>query len=138
MDTYAKQPKIAKLPLIRSANHCDMMKCMVVCCSTILSFPVGNFGGLAHIWNVGGTGSSRFVVGGYTRNIFAITDIASDYEYVCLDTGGRQRALCVSGMPQASRDFPTDSLFAVCENRSDGRNDIMTKTINPSNRDFPP
>ena len=63
--------------------------------------------------------------GGYTGNIFAITDIASEYEYVCLDTGGRQWALCVSGMPQGSRDFPTDFLFAICENRSDERNDIM-------------
>ena len=42
-----------------------------------------------------------------------------------LETERKGMPICVSGMPQGSRDFPTDSLFAVFENRSDGRNDIM-------------
>jgi WD40 repeat protein len=87
---------------------------------SVLSLAVGAFTGVTHIlYSEDRCCSTQFVVGGYIGNTFAIVDSVSGYEYVSLETGGRQRLLSVCDRC-VENDLRRACRLAVCESRKDG------------------
>lgn len=58
----------------------------------LTSIPVPNASGLRYIWNVPDPdGSDRVIIGGFYGNDFVMLDAVHGYEFLRVDTGGRQR-----------------------------------------------
>lgn len=58
----------------------------------LTSIPVPNATGLRHVWNVPDPdGGERVIIGGYYGNEFVILDPILGYEFLRVDTGGRQK-----------------------------------------------
>ena len=63
----------------------------------LMSIPIPNVTGLRHIWNVSQpNGNEGILIGGYHGNDFVMLDNTNGYEFLRINTGGRQRQNCIS------------------------------------------
>lgn len=92
---------------------------------SVLSYPVGNLTGITNVWHIRSNEESEYIaIGGYNGNVYSIVHVTNGYEFVRINTGGRQRNICIRDKAKNESSFPRSSLIAICENRTDGRNDI--------------
>lgn len=93
----------------------------------LLSVHVGSFSGIFLIWNMLlHDGLSSIVVGGYYGNIFAVVDVTCGYEFLSIDTGGRQRTIEVfAGKKHDQIKFPVPLCIAVCHGGRHSCNEIV-------------
>jgi len=92
----------------------------------LLSVSLSQFTGLDQIWCYaipGGTFST--VVAGYYGNIFAVKDASTGYEFIRVDTGGRQRSHSCDIRSYKKRSSSALARLAVAINRADGRHEIQ-------------
>ncbi|KAL3767119.1 hypothetical protein ACHAWO_003343 [Cyclotella atomus] len=78
----------------------------------VFTIPVANVTGLHNIWLAA---DGKLVVGGYYGNDFVLIDVASGYELVRIETGGRQRRQELLVSPHNLGAFlPTSYAMAIC------------------------
>lgn len=89
------------------------------------SYPAHSLSGVTKILR-----ASPTTVAGYHGNTYRVMDIDSGYEYICCDTGGRQRILDCSldSMGSNTKLTPNNYQLVVCKAQKDGTNNLFIQS----------
>ena len=93
------------------------------CITLMLSISLSPFTGLERLWNCQDTLQST-VVGGYYGNAFALKHFDSEYEFLRIETGGRQRNFCIR-LHSGDNGAVSAAYFAVLAVKKEGGHAIQ-------------
>jgi len=91
-----------------------------------LSRPISNLTGLSYIWH-SNTQAGTLIVGGYHGNDFVMINVATNYQLLRVNTGGRSRRLAVSAQFYNGSLYPFDITLAICVTSKKGPSEILIR-----------